>query len=136
MAERFSLRARVAAAAAVAIAVAVALVGVAIVAVLGHELKSSLDRALRSRAVDVARLAASTPDLLVAPGAVSTAGAETLRRATSRARCWSAWSSEERSSCAVIALAAIPNKASAARIAPSEAATSRARNVRGLTNAA
>src|SRR5215212_9137443 len=64
------LRARVAAAAAVAIAVAVVLLGVAILAVLGHELRGSLDRALRSRAVDVARLAASTPDLLVAPGAL------------------------------------------------------------------
>jgi signal transduction histidine kinase len=64
------LRARVAAAAAVAIAVAVALLGIAILAVLGHELNGSLDRALRSRAVDVARLAASTPDLLVAPGAL------------------------------------------------------------------
>jgi two-component system OmpR family sensor kinase len=65
-----SLRARVAAAAAVAIGVAVVLLGVAILAVLGHELRGSLDRALRSRAVDVARLAASTPDLLVAPGAL------------------------------------------------------------------
>jgi two-component system OmpR family sensor kinase len=64
------LRARVAAAAAVAIAVAVALLGIAIVAVLGRELDGSLDRALRSRAVDVARLAASTPDLLVEPGAL------------------------------------------------------------------
>jgi signal transduction histidine kinase len=65
-----SLRARVAAAAAVAIAVAVALLGLAILAVLGHELNGSLDRTLRSRAVDVARLAASTPDVLVAPGAL------------------------------------------------------------------
>jgi two-component system OmpR family sensor kinase len=64
------LRARVAAAAAVAIAIAVALLGVAVLAVLGRELNGSLDRALRSRAVDVARLAASTPDLLVAPGAL------------------------------------------------------------------
>jgi signal transduction histidine kinase len=64
------LRARIAAAAAVAIAVAVALLGIAIVTVLGHELRGSLDRALRSRAVDVARLSASTPDLLVAPGAL------------------------------------------------------------------
>jgi signal transduction histidine kinase len=64
------LRARVAAAAAVAIAVAVALLGVAIVTVLGQELHGSLDRALRSRAVDVARLSASTPDLLVQPGSL------------------------------------------------------------------
>jgi two-component system, OmpR family, sensor kinase len=64
------LRARVAAAAAVAIAVAVVLLGTAIVTVLGRELHSSLDNALHSRAVDVARLSASTPDLLVAPGAL------------------------------------------------------------------
>jgi signal transduction histidine kinase len=64
------LRARVALAAAAAIVVAVALLGVAVSAVLGHELNGSLDRALRERAVDVARLAASTPDLLVAPGAL------------------------------------------------------------------
>jgi two-component system OmpR family sensor kinase len=64
------LRARVAAAAAVAIVVAVALLGVTVLAVLGRELNGSLDRALRLRAVDVARLAASTPDLLVAPGAL------------------------------------------------------------------
>src|SRR3954447_21506151 len=64
------LRARVAAASAVAIAVAVALLGIAIVTVLGRELHGSLDRALRSRAVDVARLSASTPDLLVQPGSL------------------------------------------------------------------
>jgi two-component system, OmpR family, sensor kinase len=64
------LRARVALAAAAAIVVAVALLGIAVSAVLGHELNGSLDRALRERAVDVARLAASTPDLLVAPGAL------------------------------------------------------------------
>jgi two-component system OmpR family sensor kinase len=64
------LRARVALAAAAAIVVAVALLGVAVSAVLGHELNGSLDRALRERAVDVARLAASTPRLLVAPGAL------------------------------------------------------------------
>jgi len=64
------LRARVAGAAAAAIAVAVALLGIAVSAVLGHELNGSLDRALRERAVDVARLAASTPTLLVAPGAL------------------------------------------------------------------
>jgi two-component system OmpR family sensor kinase len=64
------LRARVALAAAAAIVVAVALLGVAVSAVLDHELNGSLDRALRERAVDVARLAASTPDLLVAPGAL------------------------------------------------------------------
>jgi two-component system OmpR family sensor kinase len=65
-----SLRARVAAAAAVAIVVAVALLGVAVSALLGSQLTGSLDRSLRERAVEVARLAASTPDLLTAPGAL------------------------------------------------------------------
>src|SRR5690349_12901907 len=64
------LRARVALAAAVAIVVAVVLFGIAVSAVLGRELNGSLDRALRQRAVDVARLAASTPALLTAPGAL------------------------------------------------------------------
>jgi signal transduction histidine kinase len=70
MADRVSLRARVAAAAAVAIVVAVALLGVAVSALLGSQLTGALDRSLRSRAVEVARLAASTPDLLTAPGAL------------------------------------------------------------------
>jgi two-component system, OmpR family, sensor kinase len=64
------LRARVAAAAAVAIVLAVGLLGLAISAVLAHELRSSLDSALQQRAVDVARISASTPELLVAPGAL------------------------------------------------------------------
>jgi len=70
MADRFSLRARVAAAAAVAIVVAVALLGIAVSALLGSQLTDALDRSLRARAVEVARLAASTPDLLTAPGAL------------------------------------------------------------------
>jgi two-component system OmpR family sensor kinase len=70
MADRFSLRARVAAAAAAAIVVAVVLLGVAVSALLGSQLTNALDRSLRSRAVEVARLAASTPDLLTAPGAL------------------------------------------------------------------
>src|SRR3954453_7204619 len=65
-----SLRARVAAAAAVAIVVAVALLGVAVSTLLGSQLTGALDDSLRSRAVQVARLAASTPDLLTAPGAL------------------------------------------------------------------
>ena len=65
-----SLRARVALAAAVAIVVAVALLGVAVSALLGSQLTGALDRSLRARAVEVARLAASTPDLLTAPGAL------------------------------------------------------------------
>jgi signal transduction histidine kinase len=64
------LRARVAIAAAAAIVVAVALLGAAVLAVLGHQLDSSLDRALRDRAVEVARLSASTPSLLLTPGAL------------------------------------------------------------------
>jgi two-component system OmpR family sensor kinase len=65
-----SLRARVAGAAAAAIVVAVALLGLAVSALLGSQLTASLDRSLRSRAVEVARLAASTPDLLTQPGAL------------------------------------------------------------------
>jgi two-component system OmpR family sensor kinase len=70
MRDSFSLRARVAAAAAIAIVVAVALLGIAVSALLGSQLTGALDRSLRSRAVEVARLAASTPDLLTAPGAL------------------------------------------------------------------
>ncbi len=65
-----SLRARVALAAAAAIVVAVVLLGVAVSALLGSQLTGALDRSLRARAVEVARLAASTPDLLTAPGAL------------------------------------------------------------------
>jgi signal transduction histidine kinase len=65
-----SLRARVAAAAAVAIVVAVVLLGVAVSALLGSQLTDALDRSLTSRAVEVARLAASTPKLLTQPGAL------------------------------------------------------------------
>ncbi|MDP2712385.1 MAG: HAMP domain-containing sensor histidine kinase [Solirubrobacteraceae bacterium] len=65
-----SLRARVAAAAVVAIVVAVALLGVTVSTLLGAQLTGALDDALRSRAVEVARLAASTPDLLTEPGAL------------------------------------------------------------------
>ena len=61
MGEPMSLRARVAAAAAVAIVVAVALLGVAVSALLGSQLTGALDDSLRSRAVEVARLAAATP---------------------------------------------------------------------------
>ncbi|MEA2190710.1 MAG: two-component system, OmpR family, sensor kinase, partial [Solirubrobacteraceae bacterium] len=70
MRAQVSLRARVAAAAAAAIVVAVALLGLAVSALLGSQLTASLDRSLRSRAVEVARLAASTPDLLTEPGAL------------------------------------------------------------------
>jgi two-component system, OmpR family, sensor kinase len=63
-----SLRARVAIAAAVAIAVAVAALGVAVLARLDSQLNGALDRSLRARATEVARLAASTPELLTEPG--------------------------------------------------------------------
>jgi two-component system, OmpR family, sensor kinase len=67
---RLALRARVAAAAGVAIVVGVVLLGFAMLARLDNQLRSDLDRTLRQRAVDVARLSASTPKLLTAPGAL------------------------------------------------------------------
>jgi signal transduction histidine kinase len=70
MSGAFTLRARVAAAAAVAIAVGVALLAVAVPALLQRQLTGELDSSLRGRAVEVARLASSTPALLTAPGAL------------------------------------------------------------------
>ena len=67
---RFSLRARLTAAAVAAIVVAVALLGVAVLARLDHQLNDALDRSLRARAVEVARLAASTPAVLDEPGSL------------------------------------------------------------------
>jgi signal transduction histidine kinase len=58
----------VAAAAVAAIVVAVVVLGGAVLARLGDQLESSLDASLRDRAVEVARLAASTPKLLTEPG--------------------------------------------------------------------
>jgi two-component system OmpR family sensor kinase len=66
----FGLSLRVAAAAAAAIVLAVVLLGVAVLARLDNQLNGALDRTLRQRAVDVARLAASTPDVLLTPGAL------------------------------------------------------------------
>ena len=57
-----------AAAAAVAIVVGVAALGIAVLARLDSQLNSALDRSLRARATEVARLAASTPELLTEPG--------------------------------------------------------------------
>ncbi len=57
-----------AAAAAVAIVVAVAALGIAVLARLDNQLNDALDRQLRARATEVARLAASTPQLLTEPG--------------------------------------------------------------------
>ena len=65
-----TLRARVAAAAAVAIVVAVVLLAVAVPALLERQLTDELDRSLRGRAVEVARLASATPALLTEPGAL------------------------------------------------------------------
>jgi signal transduction histidine kinase len=65
---RAGLTLRVALAAAAAIVVAVVVLGVAVLTQLGDQLEGSLDTSLRERAVDVARLAASTPDLLTEPG--------------------------------------------------------------------
>ena len=64
------LRARVAAAAAAAIVVAVALLAIAVPALLQRQLTGELDRSLRARAVEVARLASATPALLTEPGAL------------------------------------------------------------------
>ncbi|MGI8902679.1 MAG: HAMP domain-containing sensor histidine kinase [Solirubrobacteraceae bacterium] len=65
-----TLRARLVSAAAGAILVAVALFAIAVVLVLGHELRGSLDKALRQRAQDVAQLAVSAPAVLTNPGAL------------------------------------------------------------------
>ncbi|HEX5618593.1 MAG TPA: HAMP domain-containing sensor histidine kinase [Solirubrobacteraceae bacterium] len=65
---RASLTLRVAIAAAAAIVIAVVVLGAAVLTRLGDQLEGSLDTSLRERAVEVARLAASTPDLLTEPG--------------------------------------------------------------------
>src|SRR4051794_16938998 len=65
---RLSLRVRVALASAAAILLAVVLLGGATLALLDNQLHRSLDRSLRARAVEVARIAASTPELLTRAG--------------------------------------------------------------------
>ncbi len=65
-----SLRARIALAAAAAILAAVALLAVVTVLLVAHELRASLDAALRQRAQEVAELAISTPAVLTDPGAL------------------------------------------------------------------
>jgi len=67
---RWSLRTRLAAASAAAILVALALLGIAATLVVEHQLRSTVDRDLRRRAVDIAQLAALTPGLLEARGAL------------------------------------------------------------------
>lgn len=63
-----TLRARMIAAATGSILIAVALLGSAAVVLVGRELHSSLDRALRQRAQEVALLSVSAPAVLTAPG--------------------------------------------------------------------
>src|ERR1700722_4512605 len=65
-----SLGARITAATAGAILVAVALFAVVTVVLVDHELRSSLDSALRQRAQEVAQLAVSTPGVVTDPGAL------------------------------------------------------------------
>ena len=65
-----TLRVRLVLAAAGSIAAALALFGVATLVVVRHELRSSLDNALRQRAVQVAELAVSAPAVLNSPGAL------------------------------------------------------------------
>ncbi len=68
------LRARVILAAAVAIVAAVVLLALAVPALLSRQLEGSLDDSLRARAADVARLAASSPDLVTERGALEGGG--------------------------------------------------------------
>ena len=67
---RWSLRSRLAAASAVAVLVALAVLGGAATLVVEDQLRSTVDRELKRRAVDVAQLAAVTPDLLQSRGAL------------------------------------------------------------------
>ena len=65
-----TLTGRLTAAAVLAVVVAVACLAVCAQLLVAHQLRSSLDASLRSRAVDVARLSVSAPALLTAPGAL------------------------------------------------------------------
>ncbi len=65
-----TLRVRLVVAAAGSILAALALFGVATVVVVRHELRGSLDTALRQRAEQVAQLAVSAPAVLTTPGAL------------------------------------------------------------------
>jgi two-component system OmpR family sensor kinase len=65
-----SLRARIALAAGAAILAAVVLFAVVTVLLVNHELRGSLDSALRQRALQVAQLAISAPAVLNDPGAL------------------------------------------------------------------
>ena len=65
-----SLRVRVGLAAALSILVALAVLGSTLVVLLGRQLHDELDRALRTRATEVAQLVATTPALVTQPGAL------------------------------------------------------------------
>ena len=65
-----ALRTRLIAASALAVVVAVAALGIVAQALVAHQLRSSLDRGLRQRATDVARLSVSAPAVLDSPGAL------------------------------------------------------------------
>jgi signal transduction histidine kinase len=67
---RRSLRVRLVLAAGGSIVAAVALFGLAAVLIVQHELRTSLDSALRQRALQVSELAVSAPAVLTAPGAL------------------------------------------------------------------
>jgi two-component system, OmpR family, sensor kinase len=68
---RWSLRRRLAAASAAAVLVALALLGIAATLVVEDQLRATVDRDLRRRAVDVAQLAAVTPGILQSRGALN-----------------------------------------------------------------
>jgi two-component system OmpR family sensor kinase len=65
-----TLRGRAALAAAVAIIAAVVILGTAIEVLAARQLHSALDRTLRARAAEIARLSATAPALLVTPAGV------------------------------------------------------------------
>jgi two-component system OmpR family sensor kinase len=65
-----SLRLRLVAAAAISILTAVVLFAVVTIALVEHELRGSLDAALRARAQEVAQVAVSAPAVLADPGAL------------------------------------------------------------------
>ncbi len=66
----WALRTRLVAAAAVSILAAVVVFAIVTVALVDHQLRSSLDAALRERAQEVAQLAVSAPGVLSNPGAL------------------------------------------------------------------
>ncbi len=67
-ARRLPLRTRVALAAGATLVIAVAVLGAITFALVARQLHRSLDRGLHDRAVEVAQLAATTPQLITAPG--------------------------------------------------------------------